>query len=127
MPETEDHIAYLCEVMRYLIAGDDVAVANLTRQSRVLRRPPAALGGELCDAISAHPKARFYARSPTSRAPSSMSKRRASTCSIERARVSIPETRRFPERRAARVVSATSAVAGCRTLRFPLAGARDCS
>ncbi|RYY90605.1 MAG: molecular chaperone, partial [Comamonadaceae bacterium] len=29
MPETEDHIAYLCEVMRYLIAGDDVAVANL--------------------------------------------------------------------------------------------------
>ena len=32
MSETEDHIAYLCEVMRYLIAGDDVAVANLTRQ-----------------------------------------------------------------------------------------------
>jgi TorA maturation chaperone TorD len=25
MPETEDHVAYLCEVMRYLIAGDDVA------------------------------------------------------------------------------------------------------
>src|SRR3954469_17968938 len=33
MSETEDHIAYLCEVMRYLIAGDDVAVANLPRQS----------------------------------------------------------------------------------------------
>ena len=32
MSETEDHFAYLCEVMRYLIAGDDVAVANLTRQ-----------------------------------------------------------------------------------------------
>src|SRR3954471_3147934 len=32
MPETEDHVAYLCEVMRYLIAGDDVAVANLSRQ-----------------------------------------------------------------------------------------------
>ena len=32
MSETEDHIAYLCEVMRYLIAGDDVAVANLTAQ-----------------------------------------------------------------------------------------------
>jgi TorA maturation chaperone TorD len=31
MPETEDHVAYLCEVMRYLIAGDDVEVANLTR------------------------------------------------------------------------------------------------
>ncbi|MFN5939946.1 MAG: molecular chaperone, partial [Polaromonas sp.] len=24
MPETEDHVSYLCEVMRYLIAGDDV-------------------------------------------------------------------------------------------------------
>jgi TorA maturation chaperone TorD len=33
MSDTEDHIAYLSEVMRYLIAGDDVAVANLTRQS----------------------------------------------------------------------------------------------
>ena len=33
MSETEDHVAYLCEVMRYLIAGDDVAVANLARQA----------------------------------------------------------------------------------------------
>jgi len=32
MPETEDHVAYLCEVMRYLIAGDDMAVCNLTAQ-----------------------------------------------------------------------------------------------
>src|SRR5512140_841268 len=32
MADTEDHVAYLCEVMRYLIAADDVAVANLTRQ-----------------------------------------------------------------------------------------------
>jgi TorA maturation chaperone TorD len=30
MSETEDHFACLCEVMRYLIAGDDVAVANLS-------------------------------------------------------------------------------------------------
>lgn len=29
MPETEDHFACVCEVMRYLIAGDDVEVANL--------------------------------------------------------------------------------------------------
>jgi len=28
MSETEDHFAYLCEVMRYLIAGDDVTVAT---------------------------------------------------------------------------------------------------
>ena len=37
MAETEDHIAYLCEVMRYLIAGDDLAVSNLASQQRVLR------------------------------------------------------------------------------------------
>ena len=29
MSETEDHFAYLCEVMRYLIAGDDVAVGRV--------------------------------------------------------------------------------------------------
>ncbi|WP_249931197.1 molecular chaperone TorD family protein [Ramlibacter sp. 2FC] len=28
MPETEDHIAYLCEVMRYLIAGDGPPLAS---------------------------------------------------------------------------------------------------
>ena len=44
MAETEDHIACLCEVMRYLIAGDDVAVANLTQQKRFFRHAPAALG-----------------------------------------------------------------------------------
>jgi TorA maturation chaperone TorD len=30
--ETEDHISALCEVMRYLIAGDDVGISNLTNQ-----------------------------------------------------------------------------------------------
>jgi TorA maturation chaperone TorD len=30
--ETEDHISALCEVMRYLIAGDDVEISNLTNQ-----------------------------------------------------------------------------------------------
>lgn len=60
MPETEDHIAYLCEVMRYLIAGDDVAVANLTRQREffAVHVQPWIVG--LCEAIAAHPKARFY-------------------------------------------------------------------
>jgi TorA maturation chaperone TorD len=33
--ETEDHLAYLLEVMRYLIAGDDVAVCNLEQQRRL--------------------------------------------------------------------------------------------
>ena len=61
MPETEDHVAYLCEVMRYLIAGDDVAVANLTRQSEFFATHLQPWLNDLCDAISAHPKARFYA------------------------------------------------------------------
>jgi len=47
MPETEDHFAYLCEVMRYLIAGDDVAVANLAQQQRFLP-PICSLGRRAC-------------------------------------------------------------------------------
>jgi TorA maturation chaperone TorD len=61
MPETEDHIAYLCEVMRYLIAGDDVSVANLTRQREFFSEQLLPWAQLLCDATSAHPKARFYA------------------------------------------------------------------
>jgi TorA maturation chaperone TorD len=61
MPETEDHIAYLCEVMRYLIAGDDVAVSNLTRQQEFFSQHLQPWLGALCDAIAGHPKARFYA------------------------------------------------------------------
>jgi len=61
MPETEDHIAYLCEVMRYLIAGDDVEVANLTRQREFFAAHVQPWVTALCDAIAAHPKARFYA------------------------------------------------------------------
>ncbi|MEO7549337.1 MAG: molecular chaperone TorD family protein [Ramlibacter sp.] len=61
MHETEDHIAYLCEVMRYLIAGDNVEVANLTRQQAFFAAQMQPWVAALCDAISAHPKARFYA------------------------------------------------------------------
>lgn len=61
MPETEDHIAYLCEVMRYLIAGDDVEVANLARQEEFFAAHLQPWATALCDAIAAHPKARFYA------------------------------------------------------------------
>lgn len=62
MSETEDHVAYLCEVMRYLIAGDDVAVANLTRQREFFSTHLQPWCNALCDAISAHPRARFYAQ-----------------------------------------------------------------
>jgi TorA maturation chaperone TorD len=61
MPETEDHVAYLCEVMRYLIAGDDVAVANLTQQQAFYTTHLQPWLPQLCDALAAHPKAHFYA------------------------------------------------------------------
>ncbi|MES2634168.1 MAG: molecular chaperone TorD family protein [Pseudomonadota bacterium] len=61
MPDTEDNIAYLFEVMRYLIAGDDVAVANLTRQSEFFAAHLQPWVLDFCDAVTAHPKARFYA------------------------------------------------------------------
>jgi TorA maturation chaperone TorD len=60
MPETEDHVAYLCEVMRYLIAGDDVEVANLTRQREFFTRHVQPWFSLLCDDVAQHPKAGFY-------------------------------------------------------------------
>ncbi len=61
MPETEDHFAYLCEVMRYLIAGDDVAVANLTRQRAFFTTHIQPWVMTMCDDLQKHPKASFYA------------------------------------------------------------------
>lgn len=60
MLETEDHVAYLCEVMRYLIAGDDAAVANLTRQREFFTRHVQSWMPAMCEAVMQHPKARFY-------------------------------------------------------------------
>ncbi|MBO9649034.1 MAG: molecular chaperone TorD family protein [Variovorax sp.] len=59
--ETEDHIAFLFEVMRYLIAGEDVEVANLTRQRAFFTTHIQSWLPAMCDAVSRHPKARFYA------------------------------------------------------------------
>ena len=61
MPETEDHIAYVCEVMRYLIAGDDVAVANLTKQREFFSTHVQPWALQMCETVGAHPRARFYA------------------------------------------------------------------
>jgi TorA maturation chaperone TorD len=58
--ETEDHVAYLCEVMRYLIAGDDVTVANLAQQQRFFAMHLQPWVSRLCDDIATHPAARFY-------------------------------------------------------------------
>jgi TorA maturation chaperone TorD len=60
MAETEDHFAYLCEVMRYLIAGEDLAVSNLETQKQFfdahLREWPQAM----CQQLAQHPAADFY-------------------------------------------------------------------
>jgi TorA maturation chaperone TorD len=61
MSETEDHVAYLFEVMRYLIAGDDVAVANLTRQQAFFAAHVQPWILLMCETLQQHPKARFYA------------------------------------------------------------------
>lgn len=61
MSETEDHFAYLCEVMRYLIAGEDVAVANLTRQREFFSAHIQPWVLTMCDDLQKHPKAKFYA------------------------------------------------------------------
>ena len=55
--ETEDHIAYLFEVMRYLIAGDDVAVCNLEQQRQFFRAQLQPWVTQLCDAVDAQPRA----------------------------------------------------------------------
>ena len=61
MSDTEDHFAYLCEVMRYLIAGEDVAVANLTRQREFFSTHIQSWVSLMCDDIQNNSKAKFYA------------------------------------------------------------------
>ena len=62
MSETEDHVAYVFEVMRFLIAGDDVAVSNLTRQQAFFNQHVQTWLPALCQILQAHPRAVFYAR-----------------------------------------------------------------
>jgi TorA maturation chaperone TorD len=60
MAETEDHIAYLCEVMRYLIAGDDAGVSNLAAQRRFFDQHLRAWAEPMFEQIAGHPAADFY-------------------------------------------------------------------
>ncbi len=59
--ETEDHVACLFEVMRYLIAGEDAAVANLTQQQAFFSTHVQTWVPAMCEAVGQHPKARVYA------------------------------------------------------------------
>ena len=58
--ETEDHVAALCEVMRYLIAGDDAGTSNLAAQRRFFDAHLRGWVDSLCDSIEAQPSADFY-------------------------------------------------------------------
>lgn len=58
--QTEDHIASVFEVMRYLIAGDDVAVCNLEQQRRFFRTHVQPWVEQLCNAVDAHPRAQLW-------------------------------------------------------------------
>lgn len=61
MSDTEDHLAFVLEVMRFLVAGEDASVSNLTQQSRFFAAHVQTWVPALCDALAAHPQARFYA------------------------------------------------------------------
>jgi TorA maturation chaperone TorD len=58
--ETEDHLSALCEVMRYLIAGDDVEISNLTNQRVFFNAHIRPWYDELCDAIDDIPEMHLY-------------------------------------------------------------------
>ena len=55
--ETEDHVAYVFEVMRYLIAGDDAAVCNLEQQRQFFRAHVQTWVEAACNVVQAHPRA----------------------------------------------------------------------
>jgi TorA maturation chaperone TorD len=59
--ETEDHVSYTFEVMRYLIAGDDAGVCNLEQQRRFFRNHVQTWLDALCDAVLAQPQAVVWA------------------------------------------------------------------
>ena len=61
MSDTEDHVSFVLEVMRFLVAGEDASVSNLTRQSQFFATHVQTWVPALCDAVQAHSQARFYA------------------------------------------------------------------
>jgi TorA maturation chaperone TorD len=58
--ETEDHVSALFEVMRYLIAGDDVEISNLTNQRVFFNDHIRPWYDDFCDAIEANPELHLY-------------------------------------------------------------------
>jgi len=58
--ETEDHIACLCEVMRYLIAGEDLGICNLTQQKLFFDQHIRPWCGELFETLQNYPDLKHY-------------------------------------------------------------------
>ena len=54
-------VAFLCEVMRYLVAGADVELCNLERQRRFWRAHLQPWIERMCDAVQSHDAAGVYA------------------------------------------------------------------
>lgn len=59
-PETEDHVSYIFEVMRFLIAGEDAAVSNLEQQRKFFRTHVQSWIDLLCQAVQEQPRARLW-------------------------------------------------------------------
>lgn len=57
---TEDHLACLCEVMRFLIAGDEPAVSKLATQRRFFDAHLRGWTGALWDLLETQPRGDFY-------------------------------------------------------------------
>lgn len=58
--ETEDHVSYVFEVMRYLIAGEDAGVSNLEQQRRFFRAHVQPWMEPLCKAVEDQPAADLW-------------------------------------------------------------------
>lgn len=58
--ETEDHIATLCEVMRFLIAGEDLGVSNLTQQKKFFNEHIRPWADRLFDAVQQKNEIKHY-------------------------------------------------------------------
>lgn len=58
--ETEDHVAYVFEVMRFLIAGEDAGVSNLEQQRRFFRKHVQSWIDQLCQAVESQPSADLW-------------------------------------------------------------------
>ncbi|MDX1669346.1 MAG: molecular chaperone TorD family protein, partial [Limnobacter sp.] len=59
LTETEDHMAFLCEVMRFLILEENPPLP-FDEQVRFFTQHVAPWYARLCDAIEANPKANFF-------------------------------------------------------------------